>query len=140
MIPTTPYSDTPANDFTIVSEADLTTHTYYMNLERSRMRYYADGQNAMKQVIFKILQTERYQYNKIYSDNYGVELWDLIGKSAVYAVPVIETRIREALTWDARITSVTDFQFETKKSVIAVDFVAHTVFGDVEINSFEVSI
>ena len=140
MIPTTPYSDTPANDFTIVSEADLTTRTYYMNLERSRMRYYADGQNAMKQVIFKILQTERYQYNKIYSDNYGVELWDLIGKSAVYAVPVIETRIKEALTWDARITSVTDFQFETKKSVIAVDFVAHTVFGDVEINSFEVSI
>ena len=140
MIPTTPYSDTPANDFTIVSEADLTTRTYYMNLERSRMRYYADGQNAMKQVIFKILQTERYQYNKIYSDNYGVELWDLIGKSAVYAVPVIETRIKEALTWDARITSVTDFQFETKKSVIAVDFVAHTVFGDVKINSFEVSI
>lgn len=140
MIPTTQYSDTPPQDFTIVSEADLTTRTYYMNLERSRIRNYADKKNAMKQVIFKILQTERYQYSKIYSDNYGVEFWDLIGKSSVYAVPVIETRIKEALTWDARITSVTDFQFETKKSVIAVDFIAHTVFGDVEINSFEVSI
>lgn len=140
MIPTTPYSDTPANDFTIVSEADLTTRTYYMNLERSRIRNYADKKNAMKQVIFKILQTERYQYSKIYSDNYGVEFWDLIGKSAVYALPVIETRIKEALTWDARITDVTDFQFDTKKNVISVDFIAHTVFGNVEISGIEVSI
>lgn len=140
MIPTTTYADTPAQDFTIVSEAELTTRTYYMNLERSRIRYYADGQNAMKQVIFKILQTERYQYSKIYSDNYGVEFWDLIGASAVFAVPTIEARIKEALTWDERITDVTDFKFETKKNVISVDFIAHTVFGDVEINGVEVSI
>lgn len=140
MIPTTTYTDEPAQEFQIVSEADLTSRTYYMNLDKSRIRYYADGQNAMKQVIFKILQTERYQHSKIYSDNYGVEFQDLIGTSSIFAVPTIEIRIKEALTWDERITDVTDFKFDTKKNVIAVEFVAHTIFGDVAISGVEVNI
>lgn len=140
MLPTAVEVEQPINEFEIVSDATFTTKTYYMNLEKERVRHYVDGRNAMKQAIFKILQTERYQYNQIYSNNYGVEFLDLIGTSSVYAVPTIQTRITEALTWDERITSVTDFKFDVKKSVIAVEFTAHTIFGDVAISGIEVNI
>lgn len=45
-------------DFEITEQP---TKTYRMNLESNRVRGYVDGQEAMKQAIFKILQTERYQ-------------------------------------------------------------------------------
>ena len=36
--------------------------TYRMELEGDSVRGYVDGQEAVKQAIFRILQTERYQY------------------------------------------------------------------------------
>ncbi len=140
MIPTRADKDETVSDFQVISTADLTTKTYCMKLDRNTIRYYADGKNAMKQAIFKILQTERYQYSQIYSNNYGVEFWNLIGTSAVYAVPTIETRIREALTWDDRILDVTDFNFNVAKSIITVEFTAHTIYGDVRIEGVQVGI
>lgn len=55
------------------------TNTYKMELESNLIRGYTDGQEAMKQAIFKILSTERYQY-VMYSWNYGIELIDLYGE------------------------------------------------------------
>lgn len=90
-----------------------------------------DMLEAMKQVIFKILNTERYQYI-IYSWNYGVELLDLIGEPVSYVLPEIERRITEALIQDDRIESVSDFEFDTsKKKEVVCSFVVHTIFGDV---------
>ena len=44
----------------------------------------------------------------------------------------LERRITEALTWDDRIKSVDNFEFNiSKKGEILVTFTAHTVFGDV---------
>ena len=37
------------------------THTYKMNLASELVRGYTDYQEAMKQAIYKILNTERYQ-------------------------------------------------------------------------------
>ena len=111
-----------------------------MKLDRNTIRYYVDGKNAMKQVIFKILQTERYEHSEIYSNNYGVEFWNLIGTSAVYAVPTIETRIKEALLWDERILDVTDFNFNVAKSIITVEFTVHTIYGDVRIKGVQIGI
>ena len=99
------------------------THTYKMNLASELVRGYTDYQEAMKQAIYKILNTERYQY-VMYSWNYGIELLDLYGE--------LERRITEALTWDDRIKSVDNFEFNiSKKGEILVTFTAHTVFGDV---------
>lgn len=87
---------------------------------------------AMKQVIYKILNTERYQH-LIYSWNYGIELEDLFGQPVYYVVPELERRIIEALTQDDRIESVTDFEFDTsKRGTVAVKFTVNTIFGDVE--------
>mgnify|MGYP000069981319 CR=1 FL=1 len=116
------------------------TKTYYMDLDKNKVSGLTDGQAAMKQAIYKILQTERYQYPKIYSDNYGVELWGLIGQPIAYVIPEIERRITEALTWDERIIKVYNFSFEIKKKAVAVKFYADTVFGTVEIDNVEVAI
>ncbi len=115
-------------NFEIVSQP---THTYKMNHDKHLIRGYTDALEAMKQVIFKILSTERYQY-AMYSWNYGVELLDLFGEPVSYVLPELERRITEALVWDDRIQSVDNFQFDIpKKGVVHVSFVAHTIFGDV---------
>lgn len=115
-------------DFEITEQP---THTYKMNLESNLIRGYTDGQEAMKQAIYKILNTERYQY-VMYSWNYGIELLDLYGEPVSYVCPELERRITEALTWDDRIQCVDNFEFNiSKKGEILVTFTAHTVFGDV---------
>lgn len=115
-------------DFEITEQP---THTYKMNLESNLIRGYTDGQEAMKQAIYKILNTERYQY-VMYSWNYGIELLDLYGEPVSYVCPELERRITEALTWDDRIRTVDNFEFNiSKKGEILVTFTAHTVFGDV---------
>lgn len=115
-------------DFEITEQP---THTYKMNLESNLIRGYTDGQEAMKQAIYKILNTERYQY-VMYSWNYGIELLDLYGEPVSYVCPELERRIREALTWDDRIQTVDNFEFNiSKRGEILVTFTAHTVFGDV---------
>lgn len=108
------------------------TYTYKMNLDTGSIRGYTDKLDAMEQAIFKILQTERYQYI-MYSWNYGIETLDLYGEPISYVCPELERRITEALTWDERIKNVDNFEFELpQKGVIHVSFIAHTIFGDVQ--------
>lgn len=117
--------------------ADLTVVTmpskqHRMDLDRNRIIGTCDNLEAIKQTIFKILNTERYKYI-IYSWNYGIELADLFGKPFRYVCPEIERRVKEALLQDDRITDLTDFEFdEPKRGVIAVKFTAHTIFGDID--------
>lgn len=133
MIPTaTATTDDLTNDFDVLTEVMQPTKTYCMKLDTINVEGLTDGQAAMKQAVFKILQTERYQY-PVYSDNYGVELRELIGQPIPYVLPEIERRITEALTWDERITNVTDFVFDVKKSKVHTTFKVHTIFGEVEI-------
>ena len=52
------------------------TQTYLMNIESNRIRGYTDDLDAVRQTVYKILNTERYE-NVIYSWDYGIELEDL---------------------------------------------------------------
>lgn len=108
------------------------TYTYKMNLDTGQIQGYTGGLDAMKQAIFKILQTERYQY-VMYSWNYGIETLDLYGEPVSYVCPELERRITEALTWDERIKSVNNFEFNLpRKGVVHASFIAHTIFGDIQ--------
>lgn len=108
------------------------THTYKINFENNQIRGCIDNLEAIKQAIYKILLTERYQFI-IYSRNYGIETLDLYGQPISYVYPELERRISEALLWDDRIESVSDFEFSTsKRGIIHVSFVVHTSFGDVQ--------
>ena len=131
MIPTTiSQTEELVNDFEV--RGILPTKTYHLHILTMRGQGLTAGREAMKQAVFKVLQTERYRYPKIYSGNYGVELWDLIGQPIPYVLPEIQRRITEALTWDERITGVDGFEFEVQKSKVHTTFVVHTIYGEIE--------
>ena len=103
---------------------------YRMKFEQNSISGYVDELEAMKQVVYKILNTERYEY-EIYSWNYGIELKDLIGEPVSYVVSELERRISEALLQDDRIESVDSFEYDySKKGVVLVTFQVHTLFGN----------
>ena len=107
----------------------MPSKTYKMDLETDRVVSTCDDLDAMKQAIYKILNTERYDC-PIYSWNYGVELKDLFGKPVNFCVLEIERRIKEALMQDDRIESVYGFAFEfPKKGIIKAQFTVKTVKG-----------
>ena len=127
MIPTT---NTILNNELEVQEEP--SKNYKMYFDEEVINGYRDELEAMKQVIFKILNTERYQYI-IYSWNYGIELQDLFGEPVSYVCPELERRITEALVQDDRVESVDSFSFDiTEKRKVHVTFVVHTIFGDVD--------
>lgn len=105
---------------------------YKMDLEGDSIKGFCDKQEAMKQAVFRILNTERYQY-LIYSWNYGIETIDLYGEPVTWVCPELERRIIEALSADSRIINVTDFKHDISvKGVIHTTFTVHTIFGDIE--------
>lgn len=105
--------------------------SHRMDIDKNRINGMCDGHDAVKQSIYKILNTERYQH-LIYSWNYGVELSDLIGQPVSYVCSEVQRRITEALLQDDRIKSVTDFEFDiNKKHEVVCTFVVHTIFGDI---------
>ena len=124
MLPST--SSFLSENFTVTTQP---TKTYKMDMSRNRVRGYVDELEAMQQAVYKILNTERYQY-VMYSWNYGIELMDLYGQPISYVVPELERRITEALTWDDRIESVDDFEFERSRGTVHVSFTVHTTYGD----------
>lgn len=121
-------NDDLQKDFEIEEE---TSHTYKLDLDNSTIAGYVDEIEAMKQAIYKILFTERYEY-LIYSWNYGIELNDLFGQPIPFVLPELKRRITEALVQDSRILGVDNFSFETNKGKVHATFTVHTIFGDVE--------
>ena len=105
---------------------------YKMHLGQNIINGFCDELEAMQQVIYKILNTERYQHI-IYSWNYGIELLDLYGEPVTYVCPELQRRITEALVQDDRIESVDNFEFDTsEKRIVKTTFTVHTIFGNVE--------
>lgn len=88
-----------------------------------------DSEEAIRQTIFCILQTERYSC-EIYSNNYGFEYQDLVGKDTQYICAVLPSRIKEALLVDDRIEDVTNFNMEINKKSIKVNFTVVTTDND----------
>lgn len=107
------------------------TKTYRINIENNIINGFCDNLEAMKQVVYKILNTERYE-NIMYSWNYGIELHDLFGEPVNYVVSELKRRITEALVQDDRIKSVDSFEYQIDRKTISLTFVVHTIFGDIE--------
>lgn len=127
MIPTT---NTLLN--TTMEFNEQPSKNYKMYFEDEVINGFRYDLDAMEQVIYKILNTERYEF-VIYTHNYGVELLDLFGEPVSYVCPEIERRITEALEQDERINSVDTFVFDlSDKRKVNVTFTVHTTFGNVE--------
>ncbi|CCL21070.1 DUF2634 domain-containing protein [Clostridioides difficile] len=105
--------------------------TFKLNIEKNRVDGICDDVEALKQTIFLILNTERYQH-LIYSWNYGVELNDLIGEPISYVIPELERRITEALIQDDRIENIDNFEFQNIKGKVQCRFSVHTKYGNIK--------
>ncbi|SFA87386.1 Protein of unknown function [Acetitomaculum ruminis DSM 5522] len=120
------------DEYTEVEDSKIVETDYRMDIENKNIGAFCTGIDSIKQKIYKILNTERYQHI-IYSWDYGVEFKDLIGEPEEYVVPEIERRIKEALIIDERIESVNDFEFDTTtKGSIVVSFTVGTIYGEIE--------
>lgn len=103
---------------------------YKMDLDGDSVRGFRDKLDAVIQAVFRILNTERYQYI-IYSWNYGIETLDLYGEPATWVCPELERRITDALSVDSRIINVTDFEHDIEtKGVVHTTFTVHTIYGE----------
>lgn len=117
-----------AKDFEIEEQPDL---TYRMDPDGDTVRGQVDGIEAVRQAVFRVLNTERYQY-VIYPWWYGIETNDLYGEPVTWVCPELERRISEALTMDARIISVRDFEHDvSRKGIIHTVFTVKTIYGDI---------
>lgn len=108
--------------------------TYKMMIDTDRIQgTVTDDLEAVKQAIYKIINTERYKF-LIYSWNYGIELEDLFGKPIPYVLPEIPRRIKEALTQDDRIKDVLGFDLTyNRKGDVLAKFTVVTIYGNLEI-------
>lgn len=115
------------------SQAPMPSKTYRMNIEEETvLGIITKGLEAVRQAVYKVLNTERYKH-VIYSSDYGVELADLFGKPMPYVIPEIPRRIEEALLVDDRITKVDSFNLQyDKKGNVNCYFVVHSIFGNIE--------
>ena len=98
-----------AIDLTSLEIENQPSRTYKLDFERKRIGGMIDNEQAIIQMVMKILSTERYAY-VIYSSQYGVELDRMIGQDYDFIVSDLERTITEALTADDRVIDITDFQ------------------------------
>lgn len=133
MLPTT--GDILQKNLKIVQKP---SKTFKLDVENKRIINMIDGLEAVKQSVYCILNTERFEW-LIYSWNYGSELKDLFGKSSGLVKAKIKKRIREALIQDDRISDVDSFFFDINERKLHVTFTVHTQWGEIEAEK-EVSI
>lgn len=122
-------NDDLINDFEEVVEP---SKTYKLDLEKGQIVGFCDGEEAIRQAIYKILSTERYEY-LIYSWNYGVEMKNLIGQPIPFVLSEIKRMITEALLQDDRIESVEFINVEMKKKTVLLEMQVNTVEGTLDI-------
>ena len=142
----TPQIDNSLDNITEVIQ--IPSKTYKLNIdERSvvstelvdRLEYkdriagFVDNIDAVRQSVYHILNTERYAY-LIYEDNYGVELEQFNGQGFEFLQMNIEDALKEALTYDLRITNVTiDEINEISKDCAEVKFTVESIYGNLQV-------
>ncbi len=117
------------SDLELEEESEV-TKTY--KLLPDKTQGYVNDIEALQQAIYKVLNTERYEY-PIYSFNYGIELENLIGKDTIYVKIEMKRRIQECLLQDERINSVDNFQFNITDDEILCTFDVNSIYGGLTI-------
>ena len=123
--------DTEEDDDEVLEDEPTLT----FKVENGRIRGKVDEQAAMVQVVDKILQTERLVY-PIYTEQYGNDFNDLIGKNMGYAKVEVDRMLKEALLADDRVTDVEVDEIEQiSRDTLQVKGTCFTVFGKINIDS-----
>lgn len=123
---------------TDLEEYEEANKTYNLDFSKNRITNSIDGIDALKQTIYCILNTERYE-NLIYSWNYGSEFKALIGKDKDFIIGDLKRRIEDALSIEDRITGVNELNISTDKEKMTVNFIVETIYGEITVEQ-EVSV
>lgn len=118
-------------------QQDIQTSKTY-RLMGNRIIGVIDGIEALEQAIYKIINTERFQY-LIYDSNYGIEKHSIMNGNYTKELIEIELKrnIRDALLEDERILDVKDFKFNFNSDDVNIEFVVDSVFGKLDISTTE---
>lgn len=127
MIPA--INDILTHDIELVS---YPSQTHKMHLGSQTISGFIDGKESVKQMIYKILNTERYEYIA-YTWNFGLYTSDLFGEDYDYVCAELERRITEALLFDDRINGVEGFEFSLQeRNKVLCTFSVNTTFGTID--------
>lgn len=107
-----------------------TTKTY--RIYNNKIQGYLDELEALRQAIYKVLNTEKYEY-PIYSFSYGSELESLIGKDPTYVKIELKRRIEESLLNDLRIESIDNFEININSDELTCTFNVKSVYGNLSL-------
>jgi len=124
-----PTSNSYVEEDNMITVTEEPSKTFYIDFINNKVVGTVDGLEAVKQAVFLILNTERYE-NMVYDWDYGFETQDLIGMPVGYVYPELKRRIEEALTQDDRIESVDAFSFDKNGSTVSVTFTVTSTQGD----------
>ncbi|MGO0711560.1 DUF2634 domain-containing protein [Bacillus subtilis] len=118
------------------SEVIETSQTYKIDFENGRItNEMITGLEAIRQFVYLSLHTERYAYS-VFSHDIGNELQDILADSETtdaYKKMEIPRLIEEALIYDDRVSSVSDFEIEKQGDSFHVSFTVETDEGKLEI-------
>ena len=110
---------------------EFANKTYKINFEEKRIIGEIDDLEAVKQAVYKILHTERFN-SLLYSWDYGVEFENLIGKDYDFILGDLQRRIEEALLQDDRIERIENVKVNKKQNdSIDVSFIVVSKYGNV---------
>ena len=113
-----------------IQKQTFESRTY--QLSDTRIEGFVDELEALKQAIYKVLSTEKYEY-PIYSFDYGIAWKELIGEEAAYVRAEMKRMIEEALQQDDRILEIDGFTFEFYEDVCKCTFEVQSIYGNIEI-------
>ncbi|RED64676.1 DUF2634 domain-containing protein [Cohnella lupini] len=105
-----------------------TSLTYRFDPKSGLISGKIDGIEAVKQAVFKILQTERFQY-LAYDSDYGIEMISLLGQDRRIYRSELKRRIEEALLQDERIDAVEDMEVSFQENAVLARFTVVTPIG-----------
>ncbi|CAI6222099.1 putative protein YqbS [Bacillus subtilis] len=118
------------------SEVIETSQTYKIDFENGRItNEKITGLEAIRQFVYLSLHTERYAYS-VFSHDIGNELQDILADNETtdaYKKMEIPRLIEEALIYDDRVSSVSDFEIEKQGDSFHVSFTVETDEGKLEI-------
>jgi phage baseplate assembly protein W len=113
---------------TPVEDVEQPSRTYRLDLKRNQIVGTVNDLEAVRQAVFKILQTERFQH-LIYSFDYGHDLKTLIGSNPTFVKSEVKRMLREAFIQDSRITGIEKVQITNENENLIVEFTVVSKYG-----------
>lgn len=110
--------------------------TYALNFDTGRIGGMLDDREALMQFIRKAIVTERSKW-RIYSDDYGCELSELLGQDVTtgFIESEVPRMVTEAIEYDDRIMAVNNVTASRQGDAIFITCDVSTIFGDVDVEA-----